>query len=244
MRALSFSVVIPAHNEEALIGACLDSVARAAERVGGRVETIVVLNACTDGTERIVRAQGAVVTTHAERNLAGVRNAGAALASGDVLVTIDADSRMSANALAEAACALASGRYIGGGVPLVGDRMSPGILCSVVVILTICVALGVPSAGMFWCMRRDFEAIGGFDERLHVGEDVDFARRLRAHGRKAGKRYGTLWKARLHTSCRKFDEFGDWFPVKLLLRNPRILVNAMRGREQAIANRYWYDVKR
>ena len=36
--------------------------------------------------------------------------------------------------------------------------------------------------GMYWCRRDDFDAIGGFDERVDTVDDFDFARRLRAHG--------------------------------------------------------------
>ena len=38
---MEFSVVVPAHNEEALLEGCLASIRRAARRVAGRVETIV-----------------------------------------------------------------------------------------------------------------------------------------------------------------------------------------------------------
>ena len=33
--------------------------------------------------------------------------------------------------------------------------------------------------GAFWCERAAFEAVGGFDEKLAMAEDVDFAKRLR-----------------------------------------------------------------
>ena len=240
----SFSVVIPAHNEEALIRDCLDSVRVAAGRVEGEVACIVVLNACTDATERIARENGATIAFCEQRNLAVVRNAGAAVATGEILVTIDADSRMAADALTRAEEALASGRYIGGGVPIVPDRRSVGIVLTGILILTLCAALGVPSAGMFWCYRRDFEAIGGFDETLHSGEDVDFARRLKRHGCAQGKRYGTLRKTPIHTSCRKFDQFGDWSFVRLALLHPRRCWRVLRGREPGLADRFWYAVER
>lgn len=240
----ALSVIVPARNEEGSIGDCLESVAEAARRVDGDVTCIVVLNACTDGTERIARERGAVVTTCETRNLAAVRNSGARAASGDIVVTIDADSRMPANALFEVEKALTSGRYVGGGVPIVPERCSAGILVTGVILMVLCLALGVPSAGMFWCYRRDFEAIGGFDESRHSGEDIDFARRLKRHGRGQHKRFGTLWNVKLRTSCRKFDEFGDWFFVRLCLCHPVTCWRALRGRAPELAERYWYGVER
>lgn len=69
--------------------------------------------------------------------------------------------------LAEVLRKLNSGKYIGGGVKIVPDRISPGIICSLLVVLLFLFVLwhGV-SAGMFWCLRKDYEAVGGFDERL------------------------------------------------------------------------------
>ena len=238
-----FSVVVPAHNEEAFLPGCLDAIARASDPYPGAVQVIVVLNRCTDGTAWIAAARGALTVASEARNLAAIRNAGAARATGEILITIDADSRMSANMLAEAEHALRSGRFIGGGVPIQPDRISPAIFLTGIAIMAICLSLGVQSAGLFWCYRRDFEAVGGFDERKHSAEDVDFARRLRAYGAAQGKRYGTLWKTRLITSSRKFDRFGDWFFLGLLLRHPLRTWRALRGRDQALANRFWYDIE-
>lgn len=240
----TFSIIIPTHNEERYLAGCFDSVERAAAQVDDAIEVIVVLNRCTDGTERIARKRGARIIRCGERNLAAIRNAGAAAAKGEILVTIDADSRMSENALAEVRTALASGRYIGGGVPIRPDRNSLAIALTGVAILSLCAAMGIPSAGMFWCYRRDFEAVGGFNEAKHTAEDIDFALRLKAHGARSGRRYGTLRKARLLTSCRKFDAFGDGFALKLMLRHPVKTWRGLHGRDEDFGNRYWYDVER
>ncbi len=98
---MRFSVVIPARDEAERIGACLDSIRVAAEVYPGEVETIVVLNRCTDGTEEIAHGRGARVVRDDRKNLAAIRNTGARAATGEILVTIDADSRMSANMLGE-----------------------------------------------------------------------------------------------------------------------------------------------
>jgi GT2 family glycosyltransferase len=96
------------------------------------------------------------------------------------------------------------------------------------------------SAGLFWCLREDFEAIGGFDENLSSLEDLDFGKRLKARGRRDGRRFGTITKAHIITSCRKFDKFGDWY----VFTNPRLMWRILRGKSEEAANRYWYDVER
>ncbi|RYD32503.1 MAG: glycosyltransferase, partial [Verrucomicrobiaceae bacterium] len=54
------SLVIPAHNEEAFLPSCLEAARQAGERSGEIIETIVVLNRCTDATEQIAREHGCV----------------------------------------------------------------------------------------------------------------------------------------------------------------------------------------
>ncbi len=235
---MRFSIIIPARNESARIGACLVAIAAAAAAYPGQVEVIVVLNRCTDATEAIAAQQGATIVHDDRRNLAMIRNSGARHARGDILVTIDADSSMSSNMLMEIDRTLASGRYIGGGVPIVPERFSVGIVLTGLLILSL-LPWGM-SAGLFWCYRRDFEAIGGFNEQWRIAEDVDFARRLKAHGRALHKRFGTLWRTRLTTSCRKFDRFGDWF----LIVRPRILWRALHGIDDGLGDTMFYDFTR
>ncbi len=239
---MTFSVVIPAHNEEALIGGCLDSVERAARRAGRPVEIIVVLNRCTDGTEDVVAGR-AVVVREDTPNLSRIRNAGAARAMGEVLVTLDADSRMAENMLAEVERALAMGRYVGGGVRVKAERYSLGIVSSALLVFIPFAVRGI-SAGAFWCPLASFRAIGGFNEDYCTAEDYDFAVRLKAYGKAQGKRFGTLWRTHIVTSCRKFDWFGDWFVWRLILRRPWGIVEGFRGRDRELGNRLWYDTGR
>jgi glycosyltransferase involved in cell wall biosynthesis len=235
-----FSIVIPAHNEERFLSGCLDSIERASSRHVNQVETIVVLNRCSDGTERIARQRRAVVVRDNSKNLACIRNAGARQATGEVLVTIDADSRMSENMLCEIDAALRSGKYIGGGVCIRPERTSWGI-GSTFFLLKISMLVTGLSGGLFWCLRRDFEEIHGFNENLFYAEDYDFGKRLKAHGRKRNLKYRTLRRAFIQTSCRKFDRFGEWHAFSLLLFNAWKLGRGFRDADSSFANRYFYD---
>lgn len=235
-----FSIVIPARDEERWIGGCLESIRAAGATYRGPVQTIVVLNRCTDRTEVIAHSLGARTVEMGGKNLAKVRNAGARAASGEILVTIDADSVMPPNTLTEIDRLLATGKFVGGGAIVRPERMSLGIALTYVPIVGwIVLWLGL-SAGLFWVRRADFEAIGGFDETLLSAEDLDLAMRLKAYGRVRGKRFGTLWRAPIRTSCRKFDHFGDWY---LLPNAPRFL-SMLGGRNERMADRFFYDFPR
>ena len=100
MTPARIAVVVPAHNEEALLPACLRSVLAATTPVP--VEVVVVADACTDDTAALASAAGATVITLAARNVGRARAAGMehALRSGADglwLATTDADSRVPAN---------------------------------------------------------------------------------------------------------------------------------------------------
>lgn len=233
---MDISVITPAHNEEKFIGKCTDSVKAAAEFTSLKVEHIVVVNRCSDQTEETAKAAGCTIVHEDARNISRIRNAGAAVAQGKILTTIDADSWISANMLAEVVRLLETGRFIGGGVLVRPERWSPGIFCSLLVVVAFVFWHRVGSAGMFWCYKKDFDAIGGFDESLICVEDVDFAKRLRKHGKAKSKKYGTIRKARMTTSCRKFDQFGDW----CLIRNPKTVLDIF-NRKQEAADRFYYD---
>lgn len=74
MRKTSFSVIIPAHNEEAYIGKCLRAVhAAAASVLPLKTEVIVVANRCTDKTAAIAEAMDAKVVHNGERCIAAAR---------------------------------------------------------------------------------------------------------------------------------------------------------------------------
>jgi GT2 family glycosyltransferase len=119
------------------------------------------------------------------------------------------------------------------------ERVSLGIIFSLLAVVPYLAKRRV-SAGMLWFLRGVFEAIGGFDESLVSVEDVDFALRLKAYGKAQGKRYGTLWRHGITTSCRKFDKFGDWY----LFRNPRLIREIFEGTNRPAANQFYYDVER
>jgi glycosyltransferase involved in cell wall biosynthesis len=240
---MTFSVLVPARDEEDWIGGCFDSIAAAAATGAFDVETIVVLNRCTDGTERIARERGAVVVQEDRRCLSCVRNAGAAVAKGDVLVTMDADSRMAENTFVEIKVALESGKYIGGGVPIVPKRKSVGVVLTGLVLMLLIMPGGI-SAGLFWCFADTFRAIGGFDESKVIAEDLDFARRLKEYGRACGLRFRTLWRAPIVTSCRKFDRFGDWCFLRFMVSRPRDFARALRGTDPQLADEFFYDFER
>lgn len=232
---MKISVIIPAHNEEEYLPEGLAAVAAASKICPCEVETVVVLNRCNDLTEKIAKDSGAVIAHEDAKNLAKIRNAGFAASTGDVIVTVDADSRLHPQFLRIVLEKLEK-PIIGGGAFVVPERWSVGIVASAMMVMPYLAKHRV-SYGAFWTTRESFAAIGGFNPDFVTIEDVDFAVRLRDYGLTLQKKWGTVWTAPLKTSCRKFDQYGDWH----LVRDPQFLKRAFHGRDEEIANEYWYD---
>lgn len=186
---IKFSIIIPAHNEEKYIGKCLESISKASKAFENQVEVIVVLNRCTDRTEEIAKSYKCITIKNNDKNLSKIRNAGVDIAKGEIIVTIDADTQMNDHVLASVEKYLTTGKYIGGGVTGKFERMSLGIFVSTLLLIgPLLLKYGAISVGIFWCYKKDFLAINGFNEEMLMAEDADFAKRLKDWGKKNGKK--------------------------------------------------------
>ncbi len=237
---MKFSIVVPAHNEATYIGDCLDSIEIAGKPYPDQIETVVVLNRCEDGTEEIAREKGAVIVRENARNLPQIRNAGLAAACGDIVCTLDADSRVYPDVLQRIEEALSGGDIIGGGVNIDYDRSSAGIRCTMAFLNFFTWITGL-AAGMFWARREDWLAVGGYDENVPWGEDIDFARRLRILGKERDQRFIKLPGRSISTSSRKFDHFGDWYFYRMILFEGASLRRGLRGDDTRFGDKFFFD---
>jgi glycosyltransferase involved in cell wall biosynthesis len=238
------SLVIPAWNEADRLPRLLDSidVARAHwQRNGGAtgaIEVIVADNASTDSTAAIALTRGCRVATVEHRAIAASRNGGAALARGEIIAFVDADSVLHADVFLAVSAAMQDGNVVGGSSGVTMERWSAGIALTVAMALPVVWLTGFDT-GLVFCRRNDFISLGGYDASRRVAEDVDFMWRLRKLGRERGQHITRLRGVKTVTSTRKFDQHGDWhyftrMPMVLwqLLRDPRSLGQ--------FAQDYWY----
>ena len=87
---MKFSIVIPAHNEEELIGECLDSILGQTHK---DFEALVVCDACTDRTADIVRSRGIEPIEVDHRSLGLARNAGLRRVTAEYFLCLDGNDR-------------------------------------------------------------------------------------------------------------------------------------------------------
>ena len=242
---MRFSVVVPARNEEALLPRLLDTVEAARAAYAGdptAIEVIVADNVSTDRTAESARAKGARIVTVEKRVIGAVRNAGAREARGHVLVFVDADIRMHLETFNAMDRALATGRVVGGATGVRLERMSAGLALTYAAFIPM-VWLTRMDTGPTFCLKADFENVGGYDESLLVAEDVALLVALARLGRRRGQRLIRLRSAKAIASVRKFDAYGDWHYFRLM---PTVALELVRHgtRGSGFIDRYWYgDVR-
>jgi len=232
--ALRYSLIIPAYNEERLLPRLLDSVevARAAYAKADAIEIIVADNMSTDRTVEIARTRGCRVASVEKRVIAAARNGGARVAQGEVVAFIDADSQVHPQTFVEIDRALATGRCVGGATGVRMERWSLGIAVTYAMIIPMVLLTGM-DAGVAFCRKQDFDALGGYDESLLLAEDVAFLWALRKLGKQRGQRLMRVTRAKAIASTRKFDEFGEWHYF-------RFAGEYLRYGKTKFADKYWY----
>jgi glycosyltransferase involved in cell wall biosynthesis len=118
------SFIIPAHDEEASIGAVVRAIADAATEAGLAHEIVVAADTCSDRTAELAAAAGACAIVVAYRQIAATRDAGARAALGDPFVFVDADTLIGADVVRGLAAAMAAGA-VGGGAAVRSDEPTP-----------------------------------------------------------------------------------------------------------------------
>jgi glycosyltransferase involved in cell wall biosynthesis len=241
---LKISVVIPAFNEEKLIATSLASIRNAMSGFsdhGWETELIVCDNNSTDRTAELARAAGATVVFEPVNQIARARNCGAAAASGDWLVFVDADSYPSRELFAEVAAAIESGTCVFGGVTVKMQGRHPFARIGTTIWNRVS-RVGKLAAGSFiFCETAAFRQIGGFDNRLFAGEEIDLSQRLKKISRAAGKRAVILHRHPILTSDRKVHLYSGRELFRLLLGSIFAYRRTVRSRDACHA---WYDGRR
>jgi glycosyltransferase involved in cell wall biosynthesis len=241
---VKISIVIPAFNEEKLLTATLRSIRDAGAAFSERgwpVEIVVCDNNSTDATPRIAREAGAVVVFEPVNQIGRARNTGAAAASGEWIVFVDADSHPSKELFADVATEIQSGRCLAGGSTVRMDKRSfvgdfgTGLWNRISRIKRW-------TAGSFiFCERAAFQKIGGFSQDLFASEEIDLSKRLKKLAREEEKKIVILHRHPLQTSARKLSlysrkEYYHFF--RHMIFHPR---QTVKSRE---ACQPWYDGRR
>lgn len=201
---MDISVIVPTLDEAEGIAATIASARAPAVR-----EIIVVDGGSSDGTVDVAR-QHADAVLRAPRGRAAQMNAGAAVAHGEVLLFLHADSRLPRGFDAAVLDALTDPPTVGGRFNV---RLIPAtpLLRAVEALMNLRSRLSRIATGdqAIFVRRGVFEGLGGF-ESIPLMEDIAFSRALKRRGRIASLR------ARVETSSRRWLRQGPLRTIALM----------------------------
>lgn len=239
---LKLSIVVPAYNEERLLGASLAAIcgaARVFDDAGW--ELVVCDNNSSDRTAEIARAAGARVVFEPHNQISRARNTGARAAQGDWLLFVDADSTPSRALFEDLRAAIDGGRVLGGGSTLAVDSPALAVRAVLGFWNRLSRTLRWAAGAFVYCEAAAFRAAGGFSEELYASEELDLSRRLKRLARAQGREFRILHRHPLLTSKRKMDLYGwrELLPVVgRFLLHPRRMLRSAKGCSP------WYDGRR
>jgi len=220
------SVIVPAYNEEKLLPATLEAIRRSQS---GLNEIIVVDNESTDKTRYIANAAGAKIVEASVHNIAHVRNKGAAAASGEILVFIDADTIVKPGIFEVIESAMSDPMCFGGSVRVEYETPFERFWMSFFMKLWVVLAklTTMRQGAMQYCRPDVFQELRGYDESIYVGEDIEFHWRLDKLARRRGGYTHFIEKPTVVTSSRRWNNLGLFrmlfftHPITMLLASRR-----------------------
>ncbi|MEW6671261.1 MAG: glycosyltransferase [Thermodesulfobacteriota bacterium] len=233
---VTYSIIIPAYNEENWLPRTLTSLKTAMAACGLAGEVIVVDNNSTDSTAQIAAEYGARIIFEPRNQISRARNAGADAAGGDYLIFLDADTLLPPDLLKSALKNLADGACCGGGAWVSSIEAPPAaVLRSIELWNRLSRAFNWAAGCFIYTLRQGFEAVGGFSEKVYASEEIWFSRQLRAWGKSKGLTFRIIKHPPIATSVRKLH----WFTPRqaLLLIILMIFPLALRSR---LLCAYWY----
>lgn len=214
---MNLAFVIPAYNEEALIGKCVESALAEVKRSGRAIDVVVVDNNCTDRTAEIARSYpGVRVVEEKQKGLVSARDGGFQATTAELVANIDSDTIVPEGWLdtvfaefgRDPKLVCLSGPYVyydlsGWNRFLVS--MFYGLTWLIYVVNRYILRVGSVVQGGNFVFRRDaWIKAGGYNRAIKFyGEDTDVAVRLSKLGR-----VKFTFRLKMLTSGRRLAEEG------------------------------------
>jgi glycosyltransferase involved in cell wall biosynthesis len=233
--APSLSFIVPAHNEEQLLGRTLATLHLSARAVRATYEIVVVDDSSTDGTSAVAREHGARVIRVEHRQISRTRNAGAAAALADRLIFVDADTRVPVETLRATLRAWDAGVVAGGASVHLDGRLPLGARVTLPGFRLFMRTARLAAGCYVFCTREAFEAAGGFPAEVFAGEELYFSRALWKQGR-----FVVLPEPVL-SSGRKLRTHSHWEVFRLFLSGVARGTGVMKSRRHLPL---WYGERR
>ncbi|MFL5244972.1 MAG: glycosyltransferase [Gemmataceae bacterium] len=225
------SFIIPAHNEEALIGRTLAALEESASALGESYEIIVANDSSTDNTAAIALEYKAQIITLDRRQIAATRNAGARAAKGELFIFVDADTVVTARAVRAALRAMRGGSVGGGCCVRIDGPLPTYAIILERLLWAVSPAIGLVGGCFLFCTRQAYLKAGGFNEDWYAAEEVAFSGELKRQGR------FIVLREFVTTSGRKLRAHTA---LDMLRLGVRLVLGGQRPLRQRDGLEYWY----
>ena len=239
---MDFSIVIPAYNEELLLGETIKSIFKSVSELNHtyKWEILVVDNHSDDRTPEVAKELGCRVLFEPKRSIARARNHGASQASGEFLIFVDADTFVPTQTLCHAINLLLKKKVGYGGAKVCFDhdygRIFAGKLIPALWNL-ISRNFGLFAGSFMFCRKDLFEFCGGFPEDFFAGEEIELAKKMKTKCKDLGWSYKIMTHDYVISSARKLAWYKDWDLLKMLL--PLVLSTKSLQSQSRCA--FWYQ---
>jgi glycosyltransferase involved in cell wall biosynthesis len=241
---MHLSIIIPALTDERLITHCLESISTSlAANITSALtsEVIVVDNNSTADTANLARQAGALVVFEPINQIGRARNAGAAQATGDWLLFLDADSALNPGLIGDILRAIETGRNVGCGCTL----SMQGIPWWANSILQLWMGASIlfrwASGALVVCRSDAFREVGGFNQELYAADEIRLSEHLKQWGRQRGLQFIILTQHPLETSSRKVALYSGREIAGQILR---VILHPRRTLQDKKQLSIWYDGRR
>jgi glycosyltransferase involved in cell wall biosynthesis len=229
------SFIVPAHNEELLLGATLASIHAAAREAGAEYELIVVDDASTDNTAKVAADYSAHVIPVNNRQISATRNSGARAARGDLFIFVDADTLATGDAVRDVVAAVEKGAAGGGCLFRFDGKLPLWARLTCPLGIRLFRLLNVVGGCFIFCTRQAFDATGGFSDRHYAAEELIFTNAVKRIGR------FVIPRALVVTSGRKLRSYTGFEILWTLLKITSRGTGSYRAREGL---EVWYGQRR
>ena len=204
MKPATVSVVVPCYNAAAYIAEALESVrAQDASPHFALHEIIVVDDGSTDNSAAVIRQSdsGVRVLTQVNSGISAARNAGLAIATGDLIAFLDADDVWTKHSLASRTAMLHSRPSLSAVSGFIEQFVSPDVSDEERQRIVLPEhAMQGRLAGALLVRRDVFASVGNFSAQYTLGETIDWVARAEAAGHTIGAVEALVLRRRVHSN--------------------------------------------
>lgn len=202
------SVVVPAFNEESLLGETLDNIS--SQDYQSLFEIIVCDNNSTDHTVEIAKSKGVTVVSETRKGTRFAYDTGMRAAAGELILVTNADVRLPQNWISSIVKVYEDPWVVGVGTNVLFYD-APGYINSIKTTLDRLSPKHAMWGTSLSCRKSVFEKVGGFNHGVNTNEDAIFTLLIEKLGKVVYLNDVTVWMNGRRFNNGPLSAAREWF---------------------------------